>query len=339
MATLYGILYAGNQLRYMDLTETKDTFMVNNPFLGKSGIRGIESLTLFNDDVVFSGRTYDVRGGYDTGEYIFHLFSDAKPVIRRSSSFDFAVHNGKLIDAGFEHLSLADRDPNRSALPFLISEEEMRSAGLSGFIGLGVDAEERLYAWAWKEGRNPNTRSPETVATVLVNLDCCNNYYNVGKTVLTYNKRGGDCTRGILLPGGELRGEDGQDYPFSALSTSFGDYLDLNGKKVEGSEAGKSNWWRDVRTISLEGSQLEVLCSDYVGRVFTALNIDLSSPKVVERRSIGSIRKEMDHTINRALPITDEKWHTQLMERGRQMRSRGIKEFVPNIPSGGRGCC
>ncbi len=336
MTTLHGILYAGKQLKYMDLTETHQTYMVNNPLLQDRGMYRVEGLTLFDKDVVFAAETYSLKGGHAAGKRIFSLFSDAEPVIRRYSTEDFTVHHGQLIDGGFEHLSISSRDSNRNSA-FLISEEEMQIAGLKGFVGLGVDTENQLYAWSWKRGPS---LSSGTVAQVLVNLDYIDSEnYAVGKTILTYNKAGGNCTRGVILPFGRLNGEDGENYGFSALSTSSEDYLDLNGKKIEGSESGKSNWWRDVRTISLEGDSLEVLCSDYVGRQFTTMKIDLSLGRVTQRDSIEIISDARSTTINRAIPITDEEWHSRLLERGRQIKEQGVKEFSPDIPYGGRGCC
>lgn len=259
----YGMLYAGdhNFLNYLDLGEKETYFLAD--FDGS-----IESILIKGEEIYFGDDKGIVRSLFGKFE------SKSRDGGMRISEVESIQKHGKrILDAGC--YGLFDTLENK----MLISPREFTRRNISSMPCMSADRQGNLYGLAFE---------PTESRCVLVEIDEDREGYFLREKILSYGQDYKMYGQVVIIPYGSFRSNNGDEYPFSIVGCANLKYLDLNGEKIEGTEAKGNEEIFAVKPLNLRGDGLEVV---YSGRfpegIIIKARIDLRGRKVIGKETYG----------------------------------------------------
>jgi len=229
---------------------------------------------------------------FETGRAIHALFSGSSSEKRIPSIYGIREFHGRIIDVGM--YGIYDTLDNRP----LLSEEELNKQGIHCVYSLELDQSGRLFG----EIRYADDRD----ALVEIRED-----YSIGDELIDFYQS--NVSQIELIPWGNLKGEDGKNYPFSTLSCINSNSIYLNRQSISISLADVGESIQFFRHPKLDGDELEI---EYFGlpseKTWTA-RIDLS-----KRMMIGKEESKEDWgDLYYSVQVTSLLLHQRLVEKGK----------------------
>ncbi len=276
--TTHGLLFADEGcLCYLDISAMKKHKLAE--------INGYcRGIACFEDDVYYN---INVR-------YVKSLFAGSAHLNYRSSANFLHRHKDRLLDCG-RH-GIRDILNDRS----VIHMEDIHCC-FHSFQSLSTDSENNLFALV------RHIDSQFSLFEIKEDLD-----YPIGDTVVHYKV---DVSQGqaMIIPHGSIYNEQGTKRPFSIISCVYPNYLDLNGKKIDGTESDHKI--SRVMKLSHKGNMLEVAyLSDHGGiRIRRAMiNLDI-------RKAESEELPIHTPSLHRGLEVvTDYQLHKRLIAEGKK---------------------
>ncbi|PIN72069.1 hypothetical protein COV21_03360 [Candidatus Woesearchaeota archaeon CG10_big_fil_rev_8_21_14_0_10_45_5] len=207
----YGILFADNNvIKYATLDSRKE---VEKIYKIKEETYGyLQALLAAQDDIYFQNEKLEICS-------LFGSFQSIEREFITQSIIDFG---GRILDAGcYRPYGLFETLTNKA----LITQDELDKRNYTGIASL-CSFQNKLYALL------PNNKNEHSFAELKEN----NGRYKIGDEIIHYNDiPNPHICQATILP--ELPSIiKGKKYDFSVLSCASSCYLDLNGKKIEGTE-------------------------------------------------------------------------------------------------------
>ncbi|MBU1849374.1 MAG: hypothetical protein KKH40_01470, partial [Nanoarchaeota archaeon] len=83
-------------------------------------------------------------------------------------------------------------------------------------------------------------KTDDSNSVVEINTSNLNSFF-IGETIKNYDVSHGSICDFAIVPQGNMRVDNGKDYPFSIITCTNLEYLDLNGEKIAGTEVKNSS--------------------------------------------------------------------------------------------------
>ena len=239
---------------------------------------------------VEKGEVYS-GGGLGT---ICSLFSEFKS-IRTYCIRSVIKHKGEILDGGWYGLMKTLTNET------LISEEDMKENCIELIESLFVDEYQNLYALVWNKDD-----------TCIITLPENSGKYSIGEEILHYNVKNIFISQAIAIPG-RLEGINGKTYPFSILSCVNSKYLDIDGKKIEGSEVGEHKLIHRISLLSASPNKIELIYSG--GNINEIVKAEIENGKVKKKETLVS---GLSDNVSALEPVFDKKLHEELIAKGKE---------------------
>ncbi len=229
-------------------------------------------------------------GGLGT---ICSLFSEFKST-REYSARSVIKHKGEILDGGWYGLMKTLTDET------LISEEDMKENCIELIESLFVDEYQNLYALV------RNKDDTHSIITLPEN----SGKYSIGEEILHYNVKNIYISQAIAIPG-KLEGINGKTYPFSILSCVNSKYLDINDKKIEGSEVEGEEKIGRIALLLSSTNKIELIYSGY--DINEIVKVEIKDGKVKKKKTLVYGLSDLVLALE---PVFDKDLHEKLIAKG-----------------------
>ena len=241
----------------------------------------------------------DVEGGevyFGTfGGLIYSLFSKSKSWIKDFEIESIIKHKCKILDSGGHGLTNTFEDIT------LISVEDTVENDIRSIESLFDDKDQNLYALVWNDD--------DTHSIITLPEDC--GKYSLGEEIFRYDAKETYFCQAIAIPG-RLKGIDGKIYPFSIISCVNPKYLDINGKKIEGSEVEEEEGQiKRIALLSSSSNKTELIYSGY--GLNKIVKVKIEGRKVKEKKTLISGLSDWVCALE---SVFDKKFHEKLVAKG-----------------------
>ncbi|MFH1606008.1 MAG: hypothetical protein ABIC91_01565, partial [Nanoarchaeota archaeon] len=169
--------------------------------------------------------------------------------------------NGLTLDAGRYGLF------NTKTSEELASETNMKNQSIKDIESLN-SFNDSLYALV--------TNNNDFRSVVEINTSDPNKFF-IGETIKNYDVKHTKICDFAIVPQGNMRGDNGKDYPFSIITCANLEYLDLNEEKISGTTVDSNQEISRVKLIKSTPTTAEIIYSGYNLKAVYEANIDLTN--------------------------------------------------------------
>ncbi|MFH1606007.1 MAG: hypothetical protein ABIC91_01560 [Nanoarchaeota archaeon] len=183
--------------------------------------------------------------------------------------------NGLISDAGRYGLF------NTETSEELISKKSLENKNIYSINSLN-NFNNSLYALVQK--------TDDSNSVVEINNSNPNKFF-IGETIKNYDTDHSNLCDFAIVPQGNMRGDNGKDYPFSIITCANLEYLDLNGEKIIETEVNKSSNQsiKRLKLIKSTSTTAEIIYSGWNLKNIYKANIDLTNKTTITEPIITNL--------------------------------------------------